>query len=98
MRLCPGTWAGLSGLGEHDEGLRRSRRLDRAGRCAALARGTAIVIRSHVVAGWGYNAQGQLGDGTITSRSGAASHCDYRIDFTAMLTGPIYAAPVPHPE
>src|SRR5438132_14213696 len=21
MRLCPGTWAGLSGLGEHDEGL-----------------------------------------------------------------------------
>jgi alpha-tubulin suppressor-like RCC1 family protein len=43
--------------------LRRSRRL-------AQARGTAILIRSHVVAGWGYNGEGQLGDGTITSRSG----------------------------
>ena len=43
--------------------LRRSQRL-------AQARGTAILIRSHVAAGWGYNAEGQLGDGTITSRSG----------------------------
>jgi len=43
--------------------LRRSRRL-------AQARGTAILIRSHVAAGWGYDREGQLGDGTITSRSG----------------------------
>ena len=43
--------------------LRRSRR-------QAHAQGTAILIRSHVAAGWGYNGQGQLGDGTITSRSG----------------------------
>jgi alpha-tubulin suppressor-like RCC1 family protein len=66
--------------------LRRSRRLARAGGCAALALGmagaagtasapaqarvTAILIKSNVAAGWGYNAQGQLGDGTITSRSG----------------------------
>jgi alpha-tubulin suppressor-like RCC1 family protein len=66
--------------------LRRSRRLARAGGCAALALGmagaagaasapaqarvTAILITSNVAAGWGYNAQGQLGDGTIASRSG----------------------------
>ena len=66
--------------------LRRSRRLVRVGGCAVLALGmagtagavsapaqarvTAILIRSHVAAGWGYNAQGQLGDGTITSRAG----------------------------
>jgi alpha-tubulin suppressor-like RCC1 family protein len=65
--------------------LRRSRRLALAGGCAALAVGmagaagavsapaqarvTAILIQSHVAAGWGYNAQGQLGDGTIASRS-----------------------------
>ena len=71
---------------------RRSRRLARAGGGAALALGmagaagavsapaqarvTAIVIKSHVVAGWGYNAQVQLGDGTITSRSG---YCDIRV-------------------
>jgi hypothetical protein len=90
-RLCPGTWrAGLAGelKGKHDEGLA----------AIAAARVTAILIKSNVAAGWGYNAQGQLGDGTITSRSGAASHCDNRIDFTAMLTGPIKAAPVPHPD
>ena len=28
------------------------------------------MIKSDVAAGWGYNAQGQLGDGTTTSRSG----------------------------
>src|SRR5690348_13549262 len=66
--------------------VRRSRRLARAGGCAALALGiagaagavsapaqarvTAILIKSDVAAGWGNNAQGQLGDGTITSRSG----------------------------
>jgi hypothetical protein len=33
------------------------------------ARVTAILVTSHVVASWGYNAQGQLGDGTTTSRS-----------------------------
>ena len=65
--------------------LRRSRRLARAGGCAALALGmagaagavsapaqarvTAILIKSPVAAGWGNNAQGQLGDGTITGRS-----------------------------
>jgi alpha-tubulin suppressor-like RCC1 family protein len=43
--------------------LRRSRRLARAG-------GAAILTRSHVAAGWGYNGDGQLGDGTVTSRSG----------------------------
>jgi hypothetical protein len=43
--------------------LRRSRR-------PAQARGTAILTRSHVAAGWGYNGEGQLGDGTVTSRSG----------------------------
>src|SRR6266516_2152581 len=64
---------------------RRSRRLARAGGGAALALGmagaagavsapaqarvTAIVIKSHVVAGWGYNAQVHLGDGTTTDRS-----------------------------
>ena len=66
--------------------LRRSQRLVRAGGCAALALGmagaagavsapaqariTAILIKSPVAAGWGNNAQGQLGDGTITGRSG----------------------------
>jgi hypothetical protein len=35
----------------------------------AQARVTAILVTSHVVASWGYNAQGQLGDGTTTSRS-----------------------------
>src|SRR5947207_15388046 len=64
---------------------RRSRRLVGAGGCAALALGmagaagavpapaqarvTAILITSHVAASWGYDAQGQLGDGTTTSRS-----------------------------
>ncbi len=43
--------------------LRRSRRL-------ARARGAALLIRSHVAAGWGYNGEGQLGDGTVTSRAG----------------------------
>jgi alpha-tubulin suppressor-like RCC1 family protein len=43
--------------------LRRSRRLAQAG-------GAAILIRSHVAAGWGYNGEGQLGDGTVTSRAG----------------------------
>ena len=42
--------------------LRRSRRLAQAG-------GAALLIRSHVAAGWGYNGDGQLGDGTVTSRS-----------------------------
>jgi alpha-tubulin suppressor-like RCC1 family protein len=32
-------------------------------------RATAILIQSHVAAGWGYNGQGQLGDGTTPSRS-----------------------------
>ena len=35
----------------------------------AQARDTAILIMSDVVAGWGNNAQGQLGDGTTPSRS-----------------------------
>jgi alpha-tubulin suppressor-like RCC1 family protein len=35
----------------------------------AQARDTAILITSDVVAGWGNNAQGQLGDGTTPSRS-----------------------------
>jgi hypothetical protein len=43
--------------------LRQSRRL-------AQAQGTALLTRSHVAAGWGYNGEGQLGDGTVTSRSG----------------------------
>jgi alpha-tubulin suppressor-like RCC1 family protein len=34
------------------------------------ARGAALLTQSHVAAGWGYNGDGQLGDGTITSRSG----------------------------
>ncbi len=34
----------------------------------AQARVTATLIRSHVVASWGLNANGQLGDGTATSR------------------------------
>src|SRR5690242_5876180 len=42
--------------------LRRSRRL-------AQARGV-VILRSHVAAGWGDNGEGQLGDGTLTSRSG----------------------------
>jgi hypothetical protein len=33
----------------------------------AQARATAILIKSDVAAGWGYNAQGQLGDGTTTA-------------------------------
>ena len=65
--------------------LRRSRRLVRPGGAAALALGmagaagavsapaqarvTVILVTSHVAAGWGYNAQGQLGDGTTTGRS-----------------------------
>jgi len=67
--------------------LRRSRRLARVCGCAALALGmagaaavvsapaqarvTMIPVQSHVAAGWGYNAQGQLGDGTIIGRSGS---------------------------
>ena len=46
--------------------LRRSQRL-------AQARGAAILIRSHVAAGRGYNAEGQLGDGTTTNTIGAGS-------------------------
>ena len=29
-----------------------------------------LLTRSHVAAGWGYNGDGQLGDGTVTNRSG----------------------------
>ena len=36
----------------------------------AQARGATLLMRSHVAAGWGYNGDGQLGDGTSTSRSG----------------------------
>ncbi|HEU5388612.1 MAG TPA: hypothetical protein VFV73_22160 [Streptosporangiaceae bacterium] len=36
---------------------------------AGQARGAGIVIQSHVVAGWGRNGSGQLGDGTTTDRS-----------------------------
>ena len=42
--------------------LRRSRR-------QARTRG-AVILRSHVAAGWGDNGEGQLGDGTLTSRAG----------------------------
>ena len=36
----------------------------------AQARATGLVVQAHVAAGWGNNGQGQLGDGTLTSRSG----------------------------
>lgn len=61
-------------------------RLVWAGGCAALALGmagaadavsapaqarvTAILVTSHVAASWGYNAQGQLGNGTTTDPAG----------------------------
>ena len=64
--------------------LRRSRRLARLAGCTALAlgvagtagavsapaqaRAAATLIQSHVVASWGLNTEGELGDGTTTSR------------------------------
>jgi alpha-tubulin suppressor-like RCC1 family protein len=65
--------------------LARLARLARLGGCAALtlglagmmaaaaapaqARGTVIPVLSHVVASWGDNSFGELGDGTLTTRS-----------------------------
>jgi alpha-tubulin suppressor-like RCC1 family protein len=62
----------------------RSRRLARLAGCTALAlamagtagavsapaqaRATATLIQSHVVASWGLNTEGELGDGTTTTR------------------------------
>ena len=57
--------------------LRRSRRLARAG-------GAALLIRSHVAAGWGYNAEGQLRDGTITNIQTERSSNNYSVDASAI--------------